>query len=139
MWNGLCVFCQHGHWVFRYTSWGHSSGITTFPFVDNLVSNHQVPILPTHSKKVTMTRFSVMAYTSDNYKTRGTHSGNTDQAPLCSRCSTMAQTVALLSRCYEFNELTFRHVRSVSGWKLRDQSMYLLNPARPEFESNSAT
>lgn len=90
MWNGLCVFCQHVHWVFRYTSWGLSSGITTFPFADNLVSNHQVPILPTHSKKVTLTRFSVMAYTSDNYKTRGTHSGNTDQAPLCSRCSTMA-------------------------------------------------
>lgn len=90
MWNGLYVFCQHVHWVFRYTSWGLSSGITTFPFGDNLVSNHQVPILPTHSKKVTMTRFSVMAYILDNYKTRGTHSGSTDQAPLCSRCSTMA-------------------------------------------------
>lgn len=52
--------------------------VTTFRFGDNLVSNHQAPILLSHSKKVTMTGFPVMAYISDNDKTRGTRSGNTD-------------------------------------------------------------
>lgn len=48
-------------------------------FGNNLVSNHPLPSLLPHSKKIVMTVSpQVMAHIPDNYKNRSTLSGNTN-------------------------------------------------------------
>lgn len=92
--------------------------------------------------KRTVIRFPVTAYISDNYRNIVVHSGNTDKALLCSRCTTMAQGwkgtptfKELLIQWTHIQTLTIIFSREVESWVIRAQ--HLLYPVKPGLDSNS--